>query len=231
MGGHGTTSRAEPDRWRQPKVGTCRPSPAQQEAPTQPSHETGADERDPLPTLWHPKVPGANPVYEMTLGTAQPLTIFTTAVNFVLGAGVLGIPCAVASAGLLASALSLVIVACLSLLTCSWLLETGDRANALQNEVSRTRRGSRVLEVRHVHGGASFLPPAASFCNSSLSQPLLGRKLDEYRAAYRSWRQGSHQGARDSQLRKLRPLLTYQAGRHRELLPLQLLPPPRAQVP
>eukprot|EP00966_Prymnesium_polylepis_P107405 2486487-Prymnesium_polylepis.1 len=62
-----------------------------------------------------------------------------------------------------------------------------------------------------------MLPPAAPFCSQrragaqgSLHEPLLERgekKLDEYRAAYRSWRQGSHQGARDSQLKQLMPLL------------------------
>ena len=160
---------------------------------------------------------------------SSPLTVFTTAVNFVLGAGVLGLPYAMASAGLLASVLSLVVVAFFSILTCSWLLEVGDRANALQNEMAQTKR------VAHADGGTSVLPPAAAFCarrkQGILSEPLLERgerKLDEYRAAYRSWRQGSHQGARDSQLKKLMPLLVYQPRKHRELLPLQLLPPPRS---
>ena len=163
---------------------------------------------------------------------ASPLAVFTTAVNFVLGAGVLGLPYAMASAGLVASALSLVAVAFFSILTCSWLLEVGDRANALQNEMAHTKR------VAHADGGTSVLPPAAAFCarrksskQGVLSEPLLERgerKLDEYRAAYRSWRQGSHQGARDSQLKQLMPLLVYQPRKHRELLPLQLLPPPRS---
>ena len=64
------------------------------------------------------------------MAEASPLTIFTTAVNFALGAGVLGLPYAMASAGIVASVLSLVIVAAISFLTCSWLLEVGDRANA-----------------------------------------------------------------------------------------------------
>ncbi|KAL1499810.1 hypothetical protein AB1Y20_012495 [Prymnesium parvum] len=161
---------------------------------------------------------------------ASPLTQFTTSVNFVLGAGVLGLPYAMASAGILVSAASLLAVALLSFLTCSWLLEVGDRSNALQNEMAR------VKQVSHADGGTSLLPPAASFCAcrkpGSLREPLLQRgekKLDEYRAAYRSWRQGSHQGARDSQLRQLMPLLVYQPRKHRELLPLQLLPPPRQE--
>ena len=128
---------------------------------------------------------------------ASPLTIFTTAVNFTLGAGVLGLPYAMASAGILASVVSLVIVALLSFLTCSWLLEVGDRANALQNELARAQK---FRTVQHANGEVSVLPPAGEFMRSSaLNEPLLEkgeRKLDEYRAAYRSWRTGSHQGVR-----------------------------------
>ena len=64
-----------------------------------------------------------------------------------------------------------------------------------------------------------------------LREPLLGgrsdRKLDEYRAAYRQWRSGSHIGASQKDLEKLKPMMlgTYDSQRHRELLPLQLLPP------
>ena len=159
---------------------------------------------------------------------ASPAAVFTTSVNFVLGAGVLGLPYAMASAGIILSAVSLVVVAMMSILTCSWLLEVGDRANALQNEMAQTKH------VAHADGGVSVLPPAAAFWKKSsgksgmLKEPLLERgekKLDEYRAAYRSWRQGSHQGARDSDLKRLMPLLVYQPRKHRELLPLQLLPP------
>ena len=137
-------------------------------------------------------------------------------------------PFAIASAGLLASAVSLILVALLSFLTCSWLLEVGDRANALQNELSRAN--GAPIEVEHADGGISLLPPAAAFCLTPLKEPLIERrekKLGEYRAAYRSWRQGSNRGARDSQLRKLRKLLVgvYQSHKHRELLPLQLVPP------
>ena len=154
----------------------------------------------------------------------SPLSLFTTSVNFVLGAGVLGIPHAVASAGIAASALALMLVCGLSMLTSSWLIEVGDRANALQNELA-----SGVLkEIQHADGGSSMLSPAEGFMK--LKEPLLSKaspavKLDEYRAAYRSWRTGSASGARDSQLKKLMPLLTYEEGRHRGLLPLQLLPP------
>lgn len=128
---------------------------------------------------------------------ASPLTIFTMAVNFTLGAGVLGLPYAMASAGIVASVLSLLVVALLSLLTCSWLLEVGDRANALQNELARSQK---YRTVQHANGAVSVLPPADEFMRSSaLNEPLLEkgeRKLDEYRAAYRSWRTGSHQGVR-----------------------------------
>ena len=50
------------------------------------------------------------------MAEASPLTIFTTAVNFALGAGVLGLPYAMASAGIVASVLSLVTVALISFL-------------------------------------------------------------------------------------------------------------------
>uniref|UniRef100_A0A7S0P156 Amino acid transporter transmembrane domain-containing protein n=1 Tax=Calcidiscus leptoporus TaxID=127549 RepID=A0A7S0P156_9EUKA len=185
-----------------------------------------------------------------------PTTTFTTAVNFVLGAGVLGLPFAVASAGIVASSASLVVVATLSMLTCSWLLEVGDRANALQNELSaefalqnepsaefalgdEAARAGDAL-VCHADGGSSWLEPAAAFCGGKprLGEPLLDRstrklvdKLHEYRTAYRSWRTGSHRGASDTQLRKLRPHLVYHPGRHRALLPLQLVPPPMIAGP
>ena len=48
----------------------------------------------------------------------SPLGTFTTAVNFVLGAGVLGLPFAVASAGLCASVVSLIIVTCIASQRC-----------------------------------------------------------------------------------------------------------------
>ena len=112
---------------------------------------------------------------------ASPLTIFTTAVNFALGAGVLGLPYAMASAGIVASVLSLVTVALMSFLTCSWLLEVGDRANALQNELARLQKHRTV---QHANGEVSVLPPAGEFMRSSaLNEPLLEkgeRKLDEY---------------------------------------------------
>ena len=168
---------------------------------------------------------------------ASPLTQFFTAVNFVLGAGVLGLPYAVSSAGIFASMLALVLMASLSMLTCSWLLEVGDRANAIQNELSRGGDGagggdkaaSNTTTVHHEDGAISHLPPPADFLHAGLRAPLLltqksAQKLDEYRAAYRSWRTGSHQGATDTQLRQLRPHLVYTTGRHRALLPLQLLP-------
>ena len=167
------------------------------------------------------------------MADASPLTVFTMAINFTLGAGVLGIPYSIAHAGLLASALTLVAVAAISLLTSSWLLEVCDRANAVQNELSR-----RTI-VTHADGTESMLPFAESFCRSpkcsaAFTEPLLAKseqKLDAYRAAYRSWRTGNHHGARDSELRKLMPLLVYQASRHRELYPLQLLPPPPSAGP
>ena len=118
---------------------------------------------------------------------ASPLTIFTTAVNFALGAGVLGLPYAMASAGIVASVLSLVTVALISFLTCSWLLEVGDRANALQNELARLQK---YRTVRHANGEVSVLPPAGEFMRSSaLNEPLLEkgeRKLDEYGWAART---------------------------------------------
>lgn len=158
---------------------------------------------------------------------ASPLTTFTTAVNFVLGAGVLGLPFAVMQAGMAASVATLIIVGCVSVLTSSWLLEVGDRANAVQNELSAMPSAERIV-VQHAHGGASVLPPVSDFCKpTNLSEPLLQRtqqKLDEYRAAYRSWRTGSHQGASDTQQRKLMPYLPYQPEVYRKLLPLQLLP-------
>ena len=50
---------------------------------------------------------------------ATPLATYTTAVNFVLGAGVLGLPYAFAKAGILASASALLLCAFISILTCS----------------------------------------------------------------------------------------------------------------
>ena len=121
------------------------------------------------------------------MAEASPLTIFTTAVNFALGAGVLGLPYAMASAGIVASVLSLVTVALISFLTCSWLLEVGDRANALQNELARLQK---YRTVRHANGEVSVLPPAGEFMRSSaLNEPLLEkgeRKLDEYGWAART---------------------------------------------
>ena len=157
--------------------------------------------------------------------SASPLRIFTTSVNFVLGAGVLGVPHAIASAGLLLSAAALLLVGGLSMLTSSWLLEVSDRANALQNELASSAEGKAV---QHADGGSSTLPPAERFV--TLKEPLLSKqssasKLDEYRAAYRSWRTGSASGSSDTQLKKLMPLIVYEEGRHRALLPLQLLPP------
>ena len=58
--------------------------------------------------------------------SASPAVTFTTAVNFILGAGVLGLPYAVAHSGILTAAAALVLVALLSFLTCSWLLEVSD---------------------------------------------------------------------------------------------------------
>ena len=162
-------------------------------------------------------------------GLASPATIFTMVVNFVLGAGVLGLPYAIATAGIIASAVSLVVVGLLSFLTSSWLLEVGDRANALQNELSRSQQ---YRTVQHENGEVSVLPPASGFCRSSaLNEPLLERgerKLDEYRAAYRSWRTGSHHGVRVVHQRAYEGVLLYQRGKHRELLPLQLMPASRA---
>ena len=118
---------------------------------------------------------------------ASPLTLYTLAVNFCLGAGVLGLPYAVATAGILCSVLSLAVVGGLSLLTCSWLLEVGDRANALQNELARLQK---YRTVRHANGEVSVLPPAGEFMRSSaLNEPLLEkgeRKLDEYGWAART---------------------------------------------
>ena len=164
----------------------------------------------------------------MAESLATPLATYTTAVNFVLGAGVLGLPYAFAKAGILASASALLLCAFISILTCSWLLEVGDRANAVQNELSRLQ-GRRT--VRHADGGQSVLPPASAFIRSStgLAEPLLEKseeKIDEFRAAYRQWRTGCSQGATSSQEQKLRPFLSsvYQQGVYRELLPLQLAP-------
>ena len=86
------------------------------------------------------------------------------------------------------------------------LLEVGDRANAVQNELSRLQ-GRRT--VRHADGGQSALPPAAAFVRSStgLAEPLLEKseeKIDEFRAAYRQWRTGCSPGATSSQEQKLR---------------------------
>ena len=136
--------------------------------------------------------------------SASPIVLFTTSINFVLGAGVrvcpfctlrlagpltitqtlersrsislppslflslslslsralfltcplalspclqvLGIPYAVASAGILSSAAALLLVCGLSMLTSSWLLEVGDRANALQNELAAPAGGSGLHE-------------------------------------------------------------------------------------
>ena len=158
---------------------------------------------------------------------------FTTAVNFVLGAGVLGLPFAVATAGILASAFSLLLVSFVSSLTCSWLLEVADRANAVQNSLAAPDDDdNNEAIVWHANGGVSVLPPASDFCRpTDLSEPLLNqveRRLHDYRAAYRSWRTGSHQGASDTQQRKLMRYLPYRIpyrpGVHRSLLPLHLLP-------
>ena len=125
----------------------------------------------------------------------SPIAIYTTSVNFILGAGVLGIPYAVVQAGLLSSLFALLLCCGLSMLTCSWLIEVSDRANALQNELSSRLQQPRP--VVHADGGVSYLAPAERFVQ--LREPLLGgrsdRKLDEYRAAYRQWRSGSHIGA------------------------------------
>ena len=126
---------------------------------------------------------------------ASPLRIFTMAINFILGAGILGLPYAVMSAGLLASMLSLLMIGGVSMLTSSWLLEVSDRANAVQNELSAKSAGRAVL---HESGDISVLTAIADFCKpgGNLSEPLVQRserKIDEYRAAYRSWRTGSVQ--------------------------------------
>jgi len=108
-------------------------------------------------------------------------------VNFVLGAGVLGLPYAVSRAGILSSALTIVVVACLSLLTCSWLLEVGDRANAIQNELSRVVGSPRPqppcdVIVRHADGSSSRLLPAffrhGHAAATGLSEPLLAAECE-----------------------------------------------------
>ena len=102
----------------------------------------------------------------------------------------------------------------------------GDRANALQNELARSQK---QRTVKHANGDVSVLPPASDFCRSSaLNEPLLEQgeaKLDEYRAAYRSWRTGSHQGLRRRLENDMDTTALWQKGRHRTLLPLQLMPP------
>lgn len=93
----------------------------------------------------------------MSAPASSQLATFTTSVNFVLGAGVLGLPYAMSRAGVLASALALGLVAVISFMTCSWLLEVLDRANAMQNELARcvVRR-----TVQHANGDLSVLPLA-----------------------------------------------------------------------
>lgn len=189
----------------------------------------------------------------------------------IVGVGILGVPFAVSQAGVVASALCIIAICSLSLLTCWWLLEVGDRANAIQNELARSfeTRPSCEVVVQHSDGHRSRLQPAIAFGRGAappatgLREPLLGgeteagahqldrlrptsrpassaaldagdarrsdgeERLDDYRAAYRSWRQGGHAGARDSELKKLRHLLVYETSMHRKLLPLQLVPPPR----
>ena len=157
--------------------------------------------------------------------------VFIMAVNFVLGTGVLGIPYAMAHAGLLAGTASLVMVAMLSFLTCSWILEVSDRANALQNELKRTPLLHPVQRVSS---------PVSSFCLSAspLAEPLLPselafvvdantealKALDEHRTSYRMWRQGS---PFENPEKQVMPVLMYRQREHRPLLPLQLLMPQR----
>ena len=131
----------------------------------------------------------------MPMQDQSPTGIFYLAVNFILGAGVLGLPHAVAAAGIAASALSLVVVAALSLLTCSWLLEAGDRANAVQNHVSskvvRPLTPHEVV-VRHADGGqprdrppfathvappATAEPAAEAFCGTATGSSVHDRHL------------------------------------------------------
>eukprot|EP00965_Chrysotila_dentata_P117875 3895564-Pleurochrysis_carterae.AAC.1 len=54
---------------------------------------------------------------------ASPLVVYARAVNWILGAGVLGVPFAFASVGILSASVSLIIVSVLSFLTCLWMLE------------------------------------------------------------------------------------------------------------
>jgi hypothetical protein len=204
-----------------------------------------------------------------TLSTLSTLSRYG---GHIVGVGILGVPFAVSQAGVVASALCILAFCSLSLLTCWWLLEVGDRANAIQNELTRSfgQKPSCQAVVHHSDGYRSRLQPAIAFgrvaapAAAGLREPLLGgeaeavaapqpdrlhqgsrrascdaldgtgarrsdgeKRLDAYRSAYRSWRQGGHAGARDSELRKLRPLLEYEASVHRKLLPLQLVPPPR----
>jgi amino acid permease len=207
-------------------------------------------------------------------GLASRLSTLATLSRYgghIVGVGILGVPFAVSQAGIVASAVCIITFCSLSLLTCLWLLEVGDRANAIQNELTRSfgTRPSFEVVVQHAGGHRSRLQPAIAFGRGAappatgLREPLLGgeaeeaaphpdwlhqssrpashaavngasarrsdgeQRLDDYRAAYRSWRQGGHAGARDSELRKLRPLLVYESSVHRKLLPLQLVPPPR----
>ena len=164
----------------------------------------------------------------MAESLATPLATYTTTVeDFVLGTGVLGLPYAAAKAGILASASALLLCAFISILTCSWLLEVGDRANAVQNELSRLQ-GQRT--VRHADGGQSVLPPASAFVRSStgLAEPLL-EKSGEDRRVPRGVPPMAHRllagrhlvaGAEAAAI----PGSVYQQGVYRELLPLQLAP-------
>uniref|UniRef100_A0A7S4FB15 Amino acid transporter transmembrane domain-containing protein n=1 Tax=Chrysotila carterae TaxID=13221 RepID=A0A7S4FB15_CHRCT len=91
---------------------------------------------------------------------ASPLVVYARAVNWILGAGVLGVPFAFASVGILSASVSLIIVSVLSFLTCLWMLEVDEHANALQHLFS-------------VQGSSPHAGVASAMREGSLAMPLL----------------------------------------------------------
>ena len=68
--------------------------------------------------------------------------VYARALNFILGAGVLGVPYCFATAGIAAASAMLIAASLLSFITVSWLLETCDRADAFINEYGNSASSS-----------------------------------------------------------------------------------------
>jgi len=65
-------------------------------------------------------------------GKLQGLVMGAFAVNYIFGAGVLGIPYAVAHGGILASSLTLILSSIIGLMSMNWVLECQERANVMK---------------------------------------------------------------------------------------------------